>query len=68
MNISHEMDNNLNISPKMSYGVSECDIVVTELHAYAFVIKDFYVIKRGIICARPCILLYCIQPSCGNVK
>ena len=47
---------NTNISLKMSYGVLECDIVVTELHAYDFVIKDF-VIKRGIICARPCI--YC---------
>ena len=31
---------NLNISPKMSYGVLECDIVVTELRAYDFVIKD----------------------------
>ena len=41
---------NLNTSPKISYGVFECDIVVTELHAYDFVIKDF-VIKRGIICA-----------------
>ena len=29
---------------------------VTELHAYDFVIKDF-VIKRGIICAGPCIIL-----------
>ena len=48
------MDNNLNISPKMSYGVSECDIVVTELHAYDFVIKDF-VIKGGIIFVTPCI-------------
>ena len=46
---------NLNISPKMSYGVLECDNVVTELHACDFVIKDF-VTKRGIISARPCIL------------
>ena len=30
---------NLKISPKMPYGVLECDIVVTELHAYDFVIK-----------------------------
>ena len=45
---------NLNISPEMAYGVLECDIVVTELHAYDFVIKDF-VIKKGIICAGPCI-------------
>ena len=45
---------NFNISPKMSHGVLECDIVVTELHAYDCVINDF-VIKRGVICARPCI-------------
>ena len=38
----------------MLYDVLECDIVVTELHAYDFVIKDFE-IKRGIICARFCI-------------
>ena len=45
---------NLNISPTMSYGVLECDSYVTELHAYDFVIKKF-VIKRGVIFARPCI-------------
>ena len=28
---------NFNISPKMSYGVLECEIVVTESHAYDFV-------------------------------
>ena len=39
----------LNILPKMSCGVLECDIVVTELHAYDFVIK------RGVIFAAPCI-------------
>ena len=27
VNVSHKMDSNLNISPKMSYGVLECDIV-----------------------------------------
>ena len=27
---------NFNISPQMSYGVLECDTVVTELHAYDF--------------------------------
>ena len=37
---------NLNISPKMSHGVLECDIAVTELHAYDFAVKDF-VIKKG---------------------
>ena len=49
---------NLNISPKRSYGVLECD-VVTELHAYDFVIK------RGITCARPCIYVsYLRAGSC----
>ena len=53
VNASHEMDSNLNISPKMSCDVLECDIV-RELHVYDSVINDF-VIKRGIICARPCV-------------
>ena len=39
---------NLNISTKMSYDVLEGDSYVTELHAYDFIIK------RGIIYARPC--------------
>ena len=43
---------NLNISPKMSYGVLEYDSYVTELHAHDFVIK------KGIICARPFLFLY----------
>ena len=30
---------NLNILPKMSYSVLECDCYVTEFHAYDFVIK-----------------------------
>ena len=34
----------LNISPQMSHSVLECDIVI----------KDF-VIKKGIVCAGPCI-------------
>ena len=44
---------NLNISPKMLYGMLECDIVM--LYNYMlmiFVVKDF-VIKRGGICAIP---------------
>ena len=46
---------NLNISPKILYGMLENDIVMsTELHAYDTVIKAF-VIKGGIIFARPCI-------------
>ena len=47
---------NLNMSPKMPYGVLECDIVLTELHAYDFVIKDF-VIKRGRYLCQTCILV-----------
>ena len=50
------MDRNVNISPKMSHGVLDCDCYVTELHAYDFAIKYFYVIKRGVICARPCMV------------
>ena len=47
---------NLNISPTMSYGVLECDVVMLQNYMLImFVIKDF-VIKRGIICARPCVL------------
>ena len=36
MKVSHEVDSNVKISPKMSYGVLECDI---GLHAYDSVIK-----------------------------
>ena len=44
---------NLNISPKVSYGVLECDtVIVIELHAYDFVIK------RGVICAACCIFFF----------
>ena len=42
---------NLNVSPKMSYGVLEC-CYVSELHAYDFVIK------RGVICAGSYILRF----------
>ena len=30
VNVSHEVDSNLNTSPKMSHGVLECDIVMLE--------------------------------------
>ena len=30
MNVSHEMDSNLNNSPKMSCGVLECTIVILQ--------------------------------------
>ena len=34
MNVSHEMDNNLNISPKMPYSVLECDIVMLQNYIF----------------------------------
>ena len=59
MNVSHEMDSNLNISPKMSYGVLECDIVILQDTCLRFCNKrfgiDFELVNRGVICARPCI-------------
>ena len=39
---------NLNIPSKMPYSVLECDIVVTEFHAFDFVIK-YFVIKKGVL-------------------
>ena len=30
VNVSHEMHSNLNISPKISYGVLECDSVMLQ--------------------------------------
>ena len=47
VNVSHERYSNLNSSPKMSCGVLECDVVMLQNYAYAFVIKHFYVIKKG---------------------
>ena len=41
---------NLNISPKMSYGVLEWYCYVTELHAYDFVLKDFVIKKWHYLC------------------
>ena len=44
---------NLNISAKMSYGVLECDVVIS--HAYDFVTKDL-VIKKGChLCQTLCL-------------
>ena len=53
---------NLNISPSMSYGMLQCDIAVTELHAYDFVIKDF-VIKKGHYLCWTCVfnILICVH-------
>ena len=43
---------NLNISPKVSYDVFECDIVELQNYAYYFVIK-YFIIKRGIFVSFP---------------
>ena len=55
----------------MPCGVLECDIVMLQnmLHAYDFVVKDF-VMKMGVICARPCIclILESVQTSKGAIK
>ena len=58
MNVSHEMDSNLNMSQKMSYGMLECNIVMLQNYILNndFVIKDFVMENRGINCARPCII------------
>ena len=55
MNVSPEMDSNLNMSPKLSHGVLECGSAMLQNYVYDFVIQDFYVIHRGVICAGPCI-------------
>ena len=42
---------NMNISPKIVYGVLECDVAtITELHAYDFVIKNFVMKKERYLC------------------
>ena len=43
-------------SPKMSYGVLECNIVMLQNHMLMVFNKTGVVIKRGVICARPYIL------------
>ena len=42
---------NLNISPKVSCGVLECDIVMLQNYILMILYE-----KGGIICARPCVL------------
>ena len=49
---------NLNILPEMSYGVLQCDIVMLQ-NDMLMILK----LKRGIICAGPCILFF---GSCKN--
>ena len=55
---------NLNISPKLSYGVLERDIVVTKLHAYDFVIKGSGIEKGRYLCRT----LYCKCAYKGGPK
>ena len=45
---------NLKISPKMSYSMLECDIVMLQNYML-MIVRKYFVMKRGIICARPCI-------------
>ena len=42
---------NLNISPKMSYDVLECNIVTLENYILMLCNEEFVIKKRGIICA-----------------
>ena len=56
---------NLNISPKMSYGVLEHDSYVTELHAYGFVIKHF-VIRKGHYLCWTLYIYKCISTCMGT--
>ena len=44
---------NSHISPNMSQGVLACDTVVTELHTYNVVIKDFVRKSRHYLCRIP---------------
>ena len=46
---------NLNISPKMSYGVLECDMVMLQNYMRMICNKRFCHKNRGAICARSCI-------------
>ena len=48
---------NLNISPKMSCGVLECDVLRYRITCYDFVTENFVIKKGGAICAAPCMWL-----------
>ena len=56
---------NWNISPEMAHGVLECGILYYRIPFYDLVIKDF-VMKRGVICAGPCICSHSWQDERGN--
>ena len=51
MNVSHEMDSNWNITPKMSYGELEGDTVMVQIISFRFGNKTFCNKKRGVVCA-----------------
>ena len=52
MNVSHEMDSNLNISSKVPCGVLSVMLLRRRIESYNFAIKGF-VIKGGVIWAEP---------------
>ena len=45
MDVLHEMDSNLHISPKMSYDVLECDIVMSQNYMLMILYQ-----KGGVTC------------------
>ena len=49
VNITHELDSNWNISPKMSHGVLECDIVTLQMTCLWFCNKRFLCNKKGVL-------------------
>ena len=57
MNISHEMDSNLNISPKMSCDVLECDIVMLQNYMLMILIKEFVINKWCYLYQTLCIYI-----------
>ena len=64
VNVLHEMDSNLNTSPKMSHAVLACDIVMLQNHMLVFRNERVWNLKRGIICAGTCIMqvTYVLKP------
>ena len=59
---------NLNISPKMSYGVPECDTIMLQNYMLMiFVIKDF-VMKKGCYSVRPVYSSFCWVYYSINIK
>ena len=52
-NVSHEMDRNLNVSPEMSYGVLECDIVMLQNYMLTICNKRFLHNKKWVLFIQP---------------